>query len=297
MSTGWSLLSLLRGHISYIKASKADVMPLRGQIILLSFFAVELSGRLYIFVLFCTPFLGLFDTNYHGYFGALSAGKGNENQTSLFDYHMNNTPIFFKEAWQQFKFDSHLYFYLPTFLYIFLIAMIISHIITGYIIQSKIHRKSKERDMKNLFHAFHSLMSPPLVLDWELIYRKSKGKITVKDSWLKSQYCIIYFAILHLIEHIVFCIPLIMLKSAITERNEKLHDLFPPLNDELYSTYVVNVLLGVGIVVAFILPPIQFGLAHLYFTKGHPWSRILNANTCSNEPLKTVVPQWDIPCN
>jgi hypothetical protein len=81
---------------------------------------------------------------------------------------------------------------------------------------------------------------------------------------------------MHSIEHIVLCIPLMLLKRAIADRNEHLSYLFPPLNNELYSTFIVNLLLALGLIVSFVLPPIQYGLAHLYFVKGHPWSRLLN---------------------
>jgi hypothetical protein len=81
---------------------------------------------------------------------------------------------------------------------------------------------------------------------------------------------------MHCLDHIVLCIPLILLKSTIDARNEELAEIVPPMNDELYSTYIVNVLIGIGFAVALVLPPIQYGLAYLYFTKGQPWSRILN---------------------
>jgi hypothetical protein len=82
---------------------------------------------------------------------------------------------------------------------------------------------------------------------------------------------------IHFIEHVALCIPLILFKRRIDKRNEQLDELFPPLKDELYSTYIVNVLIGLGLASSFILPPIQYGLARLYFIKGHPWSRLLNA--------------------
>jgi hypothetical protein len=82
---------------------------------------------------------------------------------------------------------------------------------------------------------------------------------------------------MHFIEHIVLCIPLMRLKKAIDERNYKLTELFPPYNDELYSTFIVNLLLGIGITLAIVFPLLQYGLAHIYFVKGHTWSRLLIA--------------------
>jgi hypothetical protein len=82
---------------------------------------------------------------------------------------------------------------------------------------------------------------------------------------------------MHYGEHVALCIPLILHNITVDARNIQLQELFPPLNDELYSTYIADVLIGVGIVVAFAIPPLQYGLAYLYFTKGHPLSRILNS--------------------
>jgi hypothetical protein len=69
-------------------------------------------------------------------------------------------------------------------------------------------------------------------------------------------------------EHAQFCVPLILFNSSIDARNEQLSELFPPLDDELYSTYIVIVLFGTVILAAFTLPPIQYGLAHKYFMIG-----------------------------
>jgi hypothetical protein len=139
--------------------------------------------------------------------------------------------------------------------------------------QLKLLSNTKDRITKTLY----TLLCPPLFLDWEEIYRGGKGYITFKDSWKKSQKCLVFYISMHFIEHIALCIPIIFLKRAIDERNEQLSVLFPPLNNELYSTFIVNLLVGLGITVAFVLPPIQYGLAHLYFVKGHPWSRLLNS--------------------
>jgi hypothetical protein len=131
--------------------------------------------------------------------------------------------------------------------------------------------------------SFYTLLCPPLFLDWEKIYRDGKGSIAFKDSWIKSQKCIMVPIAMHFIEHIVMCVPLILFKRSIDERNHKLSDLFPPLNDELYSTFIVNLLLAIGITDVFVFPPIQYGLARLYFVKGHPWSRLLNAKMKSKK--------------
>jgi hypothetical protein len=287
LSSTWSFVSLLRGQLAYIEALKNNCIPMLGKVILLSFYTIGLAGRLFAIVLFCTPLLGLCDTNYHGYYGATSTDPGTIdglNTYTVYDYQESGTPIFFENFWHKFLLNDTVFFYVPVYFYYNYFIVIVIHIVLGCIFQSKMNRSSKERETKKIFQNIYTLLCPPLFLDWELVYQNSKGLITVKKCWIKSQTFLIYHIIIHLVEHVLLCIPLMMLKRAIADRNEKLSDLFPPLKDELYSTYIVNVLLAVGIVVAFVLPPLQYGLAHLYFVKGHPWSRILNAKLNSGPP-------------
>jgi hypothetical protein len=165
---------------------------------------------------------------------------------------------------------------------LFMFATITFHLVTGVIIKLKANRHSKERATTTIFRTTNTLLCPPLFLDWEEIYRDGKGCLTFKDSWKKSQKYLVFHILMHFVEHMVLCIPLMLFKKAIDDRNEQLSRLFPPLNDELYSTLIVNLLLGIDIAVAVVLPPIQYGLAHLYFVYGHPWSNLLNAKLRSN---------------
>jgi hypothetical protein len=149
------------------------------------------------------------------------------------------------------------------------LVILVLHLVTGTVLQSQALQTSKTMTQKMLFQSMYALMCPPIFFDWELIHRKSKGSVTIKDSWRKSQQFFGAHLTMHFFQHIVLCLPLMLLKGAIDERNEKLDVLFPPVDDEHYSTYVVNVLLAVGISLASILPLLQYSLARLYFTKGH----------------------------
>jgi hypothetical protein len=289
LSTIWSFVSLLKGLLSYIEVKKSNFLPLLGKLLLLHYFAIGLSGRLFAIVLFCTPLLGLFDTNYHAIFGKMSVQteffpSSVKRQTFyLFDYTTNNTEISFDELWQKFQIKNlHLSSY-PTWVSILCIALILLHIVTSYILQSKLHRKSNNKSAYNIFQSIYTLLCPPMFIDWEEIYRKHKGLITFKQSWQKSQKFLISHIVMHSFEHSVLCIPLILFQTSISERNEQLVKFFPPLDDEKYSTYMVNVLIGTGLAVAVVLPPIQYGLSRVYFTKGHPWSGLLNYKLYSED--------------
>jgi hypothetical protein len=282
LSAAWSFFSFIRGQISYIRALKANVLSVLGKVILFAYFGFSISCRLWSITLLFTPLLGLFDTNYHAKLGTIDAivmmhGISHLRMFKLLDYNNNGRPIFFEDAWSKLKLKDAEMSNIPAFFLLVLITLFIFHIVLGFILQAKQNKHSKERETRKLLQAVYALLCPPLFIDWEKIYRDSNGLITVKVSWRKSQILIICHIMIHCLEHIVLCIPLMGLKWAIYKRNLTLQDMFPPLNDELYSTYIVNVLLGIGIGVALVLPTAQYGLAHLYFTRGHPWSRILNS--------------------
>jgi hypothetical protein len=281
LSTSWSFISLLKGLLFHIKATKDNFVTSLGQIILLLYFVIGMSGRLLHIILFFTPLLGLFDTNYHSVLGRLTAAEmvngDNKIMYLLFDYIDNNQAIFFHETWHKISIKETGLFDFSLTLFLFMFATITFHLVTGVIIKLKANRHRKERTTTTICQTIYTLLCPPLFLDWEEIYRDGKGVVTFKDSWKKSQKYIVFHILMHFVEHIELCIPLIIFKKSIDGRNEDLIDLFPPLNDEWYSTLIVNLLLGIGIAVAVVLPPIQYGLSHLYFVYGHPWSRLLNA--------------------
>jgi hypothetical protein len=279
VSTAWSFISLLRGLVSYVKASKSNYLPLLGQLVLFTYFAVSMSVRLLSIVLFFTPHIGLFDTNYHSILGVLSPNTFVSRDTDqdlqrMFDNGENGTATYFDVEWQKVQIKEPKLFYFPSFFRLFFISLVILHIILTLFLQTKLYR---DHTTKRIVQALNTMLCPPLFLDWEVIYRACKGSITIKESWRRSHKLIITHIMIHFIEHVALCIPLILFKRRIDKRNEQLDELFPPLKDELYSTYIVNVLIGLGLASSFILPPIQYGLARLYFIKGHPWSRLLNA--------------------
>jgi hypothetical protein len=293
-STGWSFVSLIRGQLSYINATKNNFVPLLGKLVLLVFIAIGMLGRLLAIVLFCTPFMGLFDTNYHGTLGKIEVTNypfkdGRTLYRTLFNYSKNNTAIVFGKAWEKYRINN--IFKFSTSFCILFITLILLHVVIGYILQPKQTSQSKEKSVNDIFQEIYALLCPPMFLDWEVIHRGSGGLVTVPKSWRMSQKLLIYHIVMHLVEHVLLLIPLMLLKRAIAVRNELLTELFPPLNDELYSTYIVNVLIAVGLSVAFLLPPIQYGLAHLYFYKGHPWSRILKAKLQSKKRLDV---EWSL---
>jgi hypothetical protein len=133
--------------------------------------------------------------------------------------------------------------------------------------------------------SLYTIIFTPVFADWETIYRQNNGEVPLKKCWLQSKNLIFDQIVINFIQQILLCLPLMLFKVAIDKRNEDMTVVgFHPLKDELFSNQMVNDLLIAGLSVSCILPLLQSALIFLYFTKGHPWSRIITANckcTCS----------------
>ena len=101
------------------------------------------------------------------------------------------------------------------------------------------------------------------------------------------------------VEHIIFCLPIVLLKFSVDQRNDELHghfSLLPEVNTSLEfasieksrrkynflsfqeeeSTRNVNILFGTSLALFLLILPItQIGLGLAYFKFGHPWKRIM----------------------
>ena len=86
------------------------------------------------------------------------------------------------------------------------------------------------------------------------------------------------YNLLLFLEHVIMLLPLVTLKFALNERNAKLEKDFPPLNDELFSTYITNCLIYGGFAFFALMPFISYFLAYLYFVNWHAWSRVLRSH-------------------
>ena len=79
-----------------------------------------------------------------------------------------------------------------------------------------------------------------------------------------------------LLEHTLMLIPLIWLKVDVDRRNAVLEgSVFKPVPDEDLSTYRVNLLLALGILMPFVSSLLQTALAYAFYKYGHPWSGVL----------------------
>jgi hypothetical protein len=216
---------------------------------------------------------------YHGYFRSLYTIEGQFDEYENTTYNvMNGTSITFADAWFPFKIQNSDFYNLPITLLIIIPVLLFLHIAINYMLQYKLHTHNKERKIKIMFEGIYSLLCPPLYFDWEMLFRESLESLTINQCWTRSKFMVLVNIMMHFVQHIVLCIPMMLMKATIAEREAQLSGHFTLLNDELHSTHRVNILLTAGLVTSAVLPFAQGALAYLYFTVGHPWSRILNAH-------------------
>jgi hypothetical protein len=271
-----SCFSLLSGQVAYISAIKGNFLSLTGKIILCIYFTISRLTRVFVIILFYTPVLGLFNTNGHGIMGSINI---DEMAGIWGDYRGSDKLVTFRQAWSNVTLAVPDLYSMPNYFSLLPPLLFLLHCGLSIFLLSRLYKKNKYPKLQIVLHGLYTILFPPLFVDWETIYRDSNGEVTIKKCWQKTKMFIFAQINIHFIEHILFCIPLVMLKVAIDQRNKDLTIAgFYPQKDELYSTRMVNDLLIAGLLVSLLLPFVQCVLIFLYFTKGHPWSRILNVN-------------------
>ena len=138
-----------------------------------------LIHRVFAIVLLFTPSLGLFDTLHHGRLAALPASDGQRE----FDISVDGSKITFHEAWEPFK-TNHISHFLeiPVIGVVIILTLMIVFHIFGSICILRLMRNQKAIP-ELLLEGFHALISPPLHIDWEMFYRDSEAKQSIKHCW------------------------------------------------------------------------------------------------------------------
>ena len=276
-----SFFSLVRGQFGLAKAEKKGFIPTLGWVILPAYFAICTAARLFAFMVFYAPSFGLMDMLYHrkmGLIGATNSIKCNEHE-DIYTWSCEwNTKYKFEiETIDQFYgFPKVLIGCIPPIMVMAHITL--SHLFRGQIFFKGIVETNRNR-MNIIVEGLYTIVCPPVHFDWELIYHHFGGKwgiTSVKACWKRSCKLMLAFHLLHLLEHIILLVPLMALKTAIEGRNRNLEDnFFPPTADEKYSTQVVDSVLFWSISGFPLVTISSIFLLYMYFTKAHPWSRIL----------------------
>jgi hypothetical protein len=277
VSTIISCVSLLSGQVAYISAIKGNFLSLTGKLILYIYFSISLSARVFAIILCYTPVLGLFNTNGHGKMGFLKLKRGMSDYAH--DVTHANQIVTIGQAWGNFTLDVPDVYPMLNYFSLLPPLLFLLHWGVSLFLLSCLYKKNKYPKLQIVLQSLYTIIFPPVFVDWEVIYRDSDGEVLITKCWQKTKMFIFSQIVINFIQHILLCVPLVLLKVKIDQRNKDLTvaGLYP-LKDELFSTQMVNDLLIAGFSVSFLLPFVQCVLIFVYFTKGHPWSRILNVN-------------------
>ena len=128
------------------------------------------------------PFLGLLDTLHHGRLGIIPVHV--HSRLREFDRIANGTPVTFEEAWAPFKLDS-----MTQFLDIPMICVgtILVSMLAFHLFSTTCYLKFMKHQALSIsiMEAFHSILTPPLHVDWEWFYRQNNYKTSVTKFWNK----------------------------------------------------------------------------------------------------------------
>ena len=128
-----------------------------------------------------TPSLGLFDCMHHGRLGSLPVKDGHR----IFDVALDGLHLNFSAAWEPFEIEDISSFPdMPvTAVSAVLVSMVLFHTFVSILILKLLLRKPFSSELLN--QAIHSFLTPPLHLDWELLYKQATKNKTVVESWKK----------------------------------------------------------------------------------------------------------------
>ena len=133
---------------------------------------IRFFSRIFSILLIFTPSLGIFDCLHHGRLAALHS-----------DYSANSSAISFSKVWEPLKIkDITDFLDMPvSVVSTIFIVMVLFHIFASSLTQKIILRKPLSAEL--LFQGLHSFISPPLHLDWELLFRQHTDANSVLFGW------------------------------------------------------------------------------------------------------------------
>ena len=133
-----------------------------------------------------------------------------------------------------------------------------------------------DRIQHRLQNALNSFISCPLFLDWEVLFRSSRCKLTIKECFHRSIRFLLAHNVLVFVENCLFNMPLLF--------NLSLQREWPGDIALVINTHFIFFILN--IFATFLLTG---GLACFFFIKmGHPWNRVLRREL-SKSPKENLI--------
>ena len=154
----------------------------------------------------------------------------------------------------------------------YIVAMtVLGLVVTMHILLSCAAQKIILNEEKNLiWQALWTFLAPPLFFDWDTLYRQQEQRMTIKECWNRTKYCIFIHNTLALIGNVALDR---IVGFGLTE--------IVPNYPDFDNVIKFAILICIHIIL--------IGLTFLYFKKLHPWARLLNAEL--NKHQKIIQPR------
>ncbi len=235
-----------------------------GKALLGLYFVISVAGRVFALVIFFTPLLGLFNILRMAEAGMLPASKD-----TVYDITSRNETITMETFWsQEFRLHTVSDLFSGDSVLLMYFAIIISTLVLHCAISALIlWRLLTVWSFESLCSIFHTLVCPPMFLDWEYLYRSHGKPTSIRKCWDISKFLHQGFVALFAVENLALCIPLAILKHNFDTRAAALEsNHFPLLSQETHSVFMANSLLLTSVITfSIILPILQLLIARLYF--------------------------------
>ena len=248
-----SVLSMVRGQINLISSAKSGQMGLIATFVIAIYMIVAIFARTLIIIssiLATIEFIRSIDDLYE--------------EAQFISAYFNS----FSEILQT---HGRLIFILST------ITVALFHIIFSYLIQKWLLRGKKS----NLKEALWSILSPPLYLDWEYLYRKEDFEMPIQECWKRSRNSFLFHNLLTFIGNLALGIPLYILNhysyDGLIDFYDENNWFVRAMDYDIDNWQMQQSRLLFPLILAIASQPILIGLGFLYFKKFHQWARILQA--------------------
>lgn len=126
----------------------------------------------------------MFDTLHHARLALKNVYDGSRE----FDVSDGGLTISFQEAWDEFRLDDWSHFLnMPILVTVALMTtMFVLHMFVSSTVVHYMERPARSNVISDkVLQGFHSILSPPLHLDWEYYYRNRQRDDTVVKCWEK----------------------------------------------------------------------------------------------------------------
>jgi len=152
LSAVWSVFSIISGFVQRKIVQKNNYMPFTGILIQLSYATLAMTCRIFAYVIFFAPAIGLFNMLGHWKMGINAFGR-----YSIYDVTDDGTLVDAKDIWKQINNYEELTVYQLNVYYIVFLFIILFHFLVVAAVKIKCSKEFKSRKdyLKKMLHILH----------------------------------------------------------------------------------------------------------------------------------------------